>query len=324
VITVLLYTHPEDQNLDALRQTLASLQSEVPHRVVEVDISQDAGLSEKLAGQTPVLKIGPYRLQGDFDRTRLLVALKAAAQGKAQGRSVEPRRVTGSDRFLLWFSKHWLAVFNLVVALYVGLPFLAPTFMHFGMVTPARVIYKAYSLTCHQLAFRSWFLYGEQPAYPRAAAHVAGLKTYGEATGLDENDLWQARRFIGNPQVGYKVAFCERDVAIYAAMLLFGLLYALLRRRLPPLPWQLWLLIGWAPIGIDGLSQILSQIPHSPLPYRESTPLLRTLTGFLFGFTTAWFGYPLVEASMRENLKALQARFHVSNAVYGSDHTQNP
>jgi hypothetical protein len=27
---------------------------------------------------------------------------------------------------------------------------------------------------------------------------------------------------------------------------------------------------------------------------------LRVLTGFLFGFTTAWFGYPIVEESMRE------------------------
>ena len=320
MITVLLYTRPEDEGVEALKQTLDSLQSEVPHRLVEVDVSQNAGLSEKLTGQTPLLKIGPYRVQGEFDRTRLLVTLKAAAQGREQGRVVEPRRATGSDRFLLWFSKHWLAVFNVLVALYFALPFLAPTFMHLGMVTPARVIYKAYSMTCHQLAFRSWFLYGEQPAYPRAAAHVEGLKTYGEATGMDEGDLWQARAFIGNDKVGYKVAMCERDVAIYGAILLFGLLFALLRRRIPPLPWYLWLLLGWLPIGLDGLSQILSQIPHSPLPYRESTPLLRTLTGFLFGFTTAWFGYPLVEESMRENLKALEARFHISRAVYGDDH----
>jgi len=36
------------------------------------------------------------------------------------------------------------------------------------------------------------------------------------------------------------------------------------------------------------------------LPYRESTPLLRTITGFLFGFATAWFGYPMAEEAMRD------------------------
>jgi uncharacterized membrane protein len=59
------------------------------------------------------------------------------------------------------------------------------------------------------------------------------------------------------------------------------------------------------PIALDGLSQLLSQPPLNILPYRESTPMLRTITGFLFGFMTAWFGYPYVEESMSENYKYL-------------------
>ena len=31
--------------------------------------------------------------------------------------------------------------------------------------------------------------------------------------------------FVGSPELGYKVAFCERDVAIYLAVLLAGLAY---------------------------------------------------------------------------------------------------
>jgi len=317
MITILLYTRP-GEDTHALRELLDELQQEVPHRLVEVDIEASAGLKEKLSGRTPALKIGPYLLTGDFERTRVLITLRAAAQGKAQGRpTAEPYRATRTDRALYWFSRHWLLVFNLLVGLYFILPFLAPTFMKAGLKTPAKVIYTAYGFTCHQLAFRSWFLYGLQPAYPRAAAHVEGWMTYGEATGLDEDDLWQARRFIGNPTLGYKVAMCERDVAIYGAFLIFGLLFGLTRRRIPPLPWYLWLLLGWLPIGLDGLSQILSQVPHSFIPYRESTPLLRTFTGFMFGFTTAWFGYPLIEASMKDNLKALEARFHISRSVWG-------
>ncbi|NPA93374.1 MAG: DUF2085 domain-containing protein [Chloroflexi bacterium] len=315
MITVLLYTRPEDQGVDELRALLASLEAEVPHRLVEVDVSQNPTLAAKLEGRTPMLKIGPYTLTGTLDRTRVLVALQAASQGKAQGRAVEPRQVTGSDRFLHWFSRHWLLVFNVVVGLYVGLAFLAPVLMKVGWERPAKIIYRGYSFTCHQLAFRSWFLFGEQPAYPRAAAHVSGLVPYGQATGLDENDLLQARAFIGNDKIGYKVAMCERDVAIYGGILLFGLLFGLFRCKLPPLPWYWWLILGWLPIGLDGFSQLLSQIPHSPLPYRESTPLLRTVTGFLFGFTTAWFGYPLVEESMQESRKALEARFYIADQV---------
>ncbi len=70
------------------------------------------------------------------------------------------------NRGLLFFARHWLAAFNLAVLVYVGLPFLAPTLMHAGYETQARWIYTVYSPLCHQLAFRSWFLFGEQPAYP--------------------------------------------------------------------------------------------------------------------------------------------------------------
>jgi hypothetical protein len=33
-----------------------------------------------------------------------------------------------------------------------------------------------------------------------------------------EEDIFAARQFVGNPQVGYKVARCQRDVAIYGGI----------------------------------------------------------------------------------------------------------
>jgi len=170
---------------------------------------------------------------------------------------------------------------------------------------------------CHQLAYRSWFLFGEQSAYPTAAAGLKGWKTYEAVTGLDPNTstgLWDARSFRGNEQMGYKVALCERDVAIYAAMLLFGLAFAILRSRFPnmrPIPWYIWLLLGIGPIALDGGTQLLSQFfpqVQKIIPYRESTPFLRTLTGALFGIFTAWFGYPYVEESMSETRTYMKRR----------------
>jgi uncharacterized membrane protein len=111
-----------------------------------------------------------------------------------------------------------------------------------------------------------------------------------------------AREYVGSPAVGYKVALCQRDVAIYGSILVFGLLYAATGRRMKPLPWYLWLLFGILPVALDGISQLISQPPLSIMSIRESTPALRLLTGALFGFTTAWFGIPLIEQTMQDTL----------------------
>jgi uncharacterized membrane protein len=133
---------------------------------------------------------------------------------------------------------------------------------------------------------------------------------------LDESGLVDARNFIGNDFTGYKVALCQRDVAIYGAILLFGLLFVATKHRIRPLPFWAWILIGLVPIGFDGLTQLVGQIISEPffsalrpylgfIPYRESSPFLRTLTGFLFGYSTAWFGYPLVEEAMQDTRRLL-------------------
>src|SRR5688572_19826740 len=76
--------------------------------------------------------------------------------------------VINIDRFIYWLARHWVAVFSALAAIYVGLPILAPVLMNAGATGPARAIYTVYSPMCHQMASRSFFLFGEQPAYPRA------------------------------------------------------------------------------------------------------------------------------------------------------------
>ena len=82
--------------------------------------------------------------------------------------------------------------------------------------------------------------------------------------------MFTARKYIGDEQVGYKVAYCERDVAIYGAILLFGVLFSLTGKRIPALPWYLWILIGIVPIGLDGFSQLVSQPPLNFFSFREN------------------------------------------------------
>jgi uncharacterized membrane protein len=308
---VTLYVRKDCPLCQKAEEDLRALQVEIPHNLVVVDVDNDLDLQAAYGERVPVVKSGAFTFASPFGLKELRWKLMAARDwhiqqaedfGEQYLKKVNRRQVlTVGERLSYWLAKHYLFMLNLLIFTYVGLPFMAPVFMHAGLPALAKPIYAAYSITCHQLSFRSWFMYGEQPAYPRQAAGVKDWLTYGQATGLNEGDLVQARKYIGDEIVGYKVAYCQRDVAIYLAMLLFGLLYALFGRRIPPLPWYLWVLIGMVPIGLDGLSQLVSQLPGWILwAYRESTPLMRTLTGGLFGFTTAWFGFPLFEETMQE------------------------
>ncbi|MCJ7676332.1 MAG: glutaredoxin family protein, partial [Anaerolineales bacterium] len=209
---VTLYGRPGCVLCDEVREALRALQADLPHDLVEVNIESDATLLARYVEQIPVVSVGPYTLRAPIASSDLRVALQAAASAPAAANAVTPRAsAVRVNRSLLFISRHWLAMFNLLILLYVGLPFLAPVLMRAGAERQARWIYMAYSPLCHQWAFRSWFLFGPQAAYPRALAGTS-LTPYGVATGLDENDLIGARTFVGNPQVGYKVALCERDI----------------------------------------------------------------------------------------------------------------
>jgi uncharacterized membrane protein len=251
--------------------------------------------------------------------------LEQVGDDQYKARVQKGQTVTGGDRFSFWLSRRYLLILNLFIMFYVGLPFLAPVLKNAGADLPARALYRLYSPLCHQFGFRSFFLFGEQAYYPLAEANVRGVKTFEEATGIQNLDdpmsftRLEARQFIGNETMGYKVALCERDVAIYIAILLFGILFALSGRRLKSLHWLLWILIGIGPIGLDGFSQLLSQFNWdwfaAIMPYRESTPFLRVLTGALFGFATAWFAYPNIEESMNETRQYFIKKFAVNQVA---------
>jgi uncharacterized membrane protein len=331
MLTVILYTRADCSLCDEVKTQLQALQTEIPHRLVEIDIAADKALENKYGEHIPVVRVGPFERWAPITRQDLFVSLSAARERERQLIEVDdPKfklqqmrgaRISAGDRLSFWLSDHYLLVINVLVLIYVGLPFLAPVFMKAGWTVPAGAIYKTYSFVCHNLAYRSWFLFGEQAAYPRAAAGLEGFVTFGEATGIGESnsttDVIAARTFTGNETMGYKVAYCERDVGIYFGILLFGLLYAATGRRLPALHWIVWLVIGLGPIGLDGFSQLLSQPPFSWWAYRESTPLLRSMTGAIFGFTTAWYGIPIVGETMRDARRSLLVKFKKLSAEGG-------
>jgi uncharacterized membrane protein len=181
--------------------------------------------------------------------------------------------------------------------------------MYVGWSFPGRVIYFIYSWFCHQLPERSFFLFGPKFTYSLAEIQKAWQNT--------ANPLI-LRQFIGNPEMGWKVAWSDRMVAMYTGTWLSGLLWWPLRKRLKPLPW--WgLILFLLPMAIDGASHFFSDLAGIGHGFRDSNAwlaaltanafpasfyagdawgsfnsLMRLFTGILFGIGVVWCGFPYV------------------------------
>ena len=182
-------------------------------------------------------------------------------------------------------ARHWLAIVNLAFLVYVILPLLAPVFMFLGWAQVGKAIYFAYRPFCHQLAERSFFLFGQKATYT-----LKDLQSIGLPTGFSLSSMWARRVFIGNATLGYKMAFCQRDLALYGSIALGGMVYALLRRHIRPLPWRIFLLMLF-PLALDGGTQLVG--------WRQSTWLLRLVTGTIAGVAMVWALYPRLDHAMR-------------------------
>ena len=69
------------------------------------------------------------------------------------------------DDAMLSVARHWLAIVNSLVAIFAGLPLLAPFLLAAGYEGAGRLIFVLYRTVCHQKPMRSFFLWGEQMAY---------------------------------------------------------------------------------------------------------------------------------------------------------------
>jgi uncharacterized membrane protein len=171
--------------------------------------------------------------------------------------------------------RHWLAALNLALAAFIAGALAAPILAALGWRSAADGLYTAYHFTCHEWAFRSFFL---------LASKQPQLAVYSQQQLLDlDTDPFS---FIGSPDLGWKMAFCERDLAIYVALLAAGLYYAR-HRQLRPANFVVYGILI-LPITVDGFTQLLG--------WRESTWQLRVVTGLLFGLASGWLVLPRLDA----------------------------
>lgn len=92
--------------------------------------------------------------------------------------------------------------------------------------------------------------------------------------------------------LGHQLGLCARNFSIYTSMFLGSLLFVLTKKRLPGIPWWFWVLLI-LPMAWDGTTQMFG--------LRESTWILRLVTGALFGFGNVWFALPLIQKTLLES-----------------------
>lgn len=241
--------------------------------------------------------------------------------------TTKPRRkgAIRANRIIYWVATHWGRVVFVALLLLVGLPFLAPVFMWMGWENAGKTIYLLYTPLCHQMPQRSFFFFGDQFMYP--------LETIQQAWVNTDNPMI-LRQFVGNAELGWKVAWSDRMVAMYGAPLFIGLGMWAGRKRMKPLP--LWgLMLFLLPMAFDGGTHVISDIlagvgdgfryqnewlatltNNTFLPtfyvgdaFGSFNSWMRLLSGVSFGMGLVWFALPHVQTGFADTAQQIEAKF---------------
>jgi len=245
--------------------------------------------------------------------------------------SVRPRARKALIRTLsalLWGLDHWILLVALFLGVVIILPFLAPVFMRLGWTGPAGLIYLLYSTMCHQMAQRSFFLFGAQPMY-----NIAELPVI--LTGNKLAEMEALRAFIGSPDLGWKVAWSDRMVYMYGGLWLAGIVYGLLRQRRIIRPLNVFsFVLLLLPMAIDGGTHLISDVAGgltggfryenqwlaaltgNALPdwfyvgdaLGSFNSWMRLISGLAFGLALVWLAYPYLDRAITETAEELRAK----------------
>lgn len=232
-------------------------------------------------------------------------------------------------RATLFFVRHWLILFLTLFGIYNLLPFAAPVAMRQGWIPIGSAIYDVYATQCHQMAQRSFFLFGAQPMYNLNELPLT-------LTGKSLPDMLTLRAFRGDDILGWKVAWSDRMVYMYGSLWIISAVYWVLSRRHTWKPLRIWIAaLLLVPMAVDGITHLLSDgnglsagfrydnmwlaalTNHAFADsfYRGDTlgsfnSLMRFATGVLFAFAAGGITLPFVDQGMRRSEFALTAKLN--------------
>src|SRR5688500_4214666 len=283
---VTVYTKPGCHLCDDALDVLDRLVPQYSLDVTQVNIVDDMALYEAYKELIPVVEVG----DGKFGRLVAPIAeseLRAYIDMSSRLLIPPPPSVLTAgkesvmDRFAEYISKHWLRKVCISLAVFVGIPWLAPVFAALGWLGLADPIYTAYALTCHQLPERAGTVFGYQVAFCfRNTAIYAGVLGFGMLYGL-------AR---------------DRDVSF-------------LRPLRKAIPWWVFVLL-LLPLLADGLThmfglrdtmgEIMMEKPSFGSFFIGSQAYslnswLRVITGGLSGLGAVWFAFPRMARAVEQS-----------------------
>ncbi len=181
----------------------------------------------------------------------------------------------------------------LFLLIYAITPFLSPILFSFNSESfLAKGIQNVYTLFCHQRPQSSLFLFGGEDSQ-----YFYTLEELKELEVVPENSLVsRGAGYWGNEEIGYKVAYCVRDIGIYSALSLMGLFLILLmriRKEIVRVHWSI-ILCLMLPMAFDGIFQFL--VMYFEFTWVPEAYLLsmnkKIITGILFGIGGALLIFP--------------------------------
>ena len=270
--TVRLYSKEDCHLCEEARAILDTVATRVPLKVEVVDIEDSPALEKMFGERVPVADFGEgTRLYWPFEKDDVLQALNGAMQAD---RAAVPAKGTtrpavgGRTRDLVVFIDkiiyHFAKHWVLVLGFFLGLYAFLP------LLAPV--------LMSSGITGPSNLIYSGY----RFACHQLPSRSY----------------FI----FGHQMAFCHRDTAIYTSLFLAVIVFGLVRHRVKPLSWKVYLLFI-APMALDGITQLLG--------LRTSNWQLRTITGVLFGVGSAWLALPYLEEAFQDIQQSVNQQVHL-------------
>ena len=228
-------------------------------------------------------------------------------------------------RATYFLMKHWLTILIAVLGIINILPFIAPLLMRLGLTGAAELIYMVYTPLCHQMAQRSFFLFGEKIMY---APHELPILLSGNFV----DDMLALKVFNGNESLGWKVAWSDRMVYMYGMTWLALIIYQQLRTRFQIKRINLILfVILLMPMAIDGLSHVVSDfqgglfegfryhnewlanLTYNLLPqsfyvgdlFGTFNSWMRLISGIGFGIGVVWLVIPIIDVSITRDIQII-------------------
>jgi uncharacterized membrane protein/glutaredoxin len=264
--TVRLYSKKDCHLCEDAKMILDAVAARVPFEVQVIDIEKDPVLRQLFSEHVPVVDFGHgTRLYWPFVPDDVLKALNGTV-GLA-GEALSPA-VSGRTRDLVVFVDkllyHLAKHWVLFIGFFIGL--------YAGLPFLAPVLMASGYTAPANLIYSAY----------QFACHQLPSRSY----------------FI----FGHQVAFCQRDTAIYVTLFVATFLFAFVRHRIKPLPWQGYVAFI-APMAIDGITQLFG--------LRSSNWQLRTITGALFGLGSAWLALPYLEEAFQDVRGSVNDKLHL-------------